>query len=244
MNFMALLMTTMAGISTIIGFFAIYVKTKGNNIIPYSLGFSAGVMIIISVIDLLPESLNFFKLKFPFSYSIFFSIFFMIIGISIALSCNSIIKKDHKDNLYRIGILSLITLILHNIPEGIITYLTTTIEFKMGLLLSLSIAAHNIPEGICIAIPIYYSTKSKSKTFFMVLVSALSELVGAIFSAIFLEKYISNTVIGVLLSLVSGIMLTLALTEILKEAKKYSVNKTLKALIIGITLAFLSHLLL
>lgn len=242
MNYYALILTTLAGLATIIGYFFIYVKNKKNNIISGALGFSAGIMLFISLIDLLPESYHYFHTKYIIKYSIILCIFFMILGSAISFSLNNIVKNNNS-NLYRVGILSMITLILHNIPEGIITYLTSTIEIKTGIILALSIATHNIPEGICIAIPIYYSTKNKYKAFSMVLISALSEPIGALIAYLFFQNYLSNIVIAILLSLVSGIMMMISISEILKEGFNYSIKRTLKYLFIGIFIAFISHLL-
>lgn len=237
------LLTTIAGISTLIGYLFIFIKVDKNKIIPISLGFSAGIMIIISTIDLLPQSYNYFNFRYVNNVSLKYSFFFFILGMALAISMRSIFKEDKKSNLYRIGILSFITLLMHNIPEGIITYLTTTIDLKMGVLMCLSIAMHNIPEGICIAIPIYYSTGSKKKAFMLVLLSAISELFGAIIAHLFLEPFLTPMIIAVLLALVAGIMILLAVTELLKEGKNYSFKLTVIFLIIGLFIGFMSHLL-
>lgn len=244
MNYNAFILTLIAGFTTIIGFFTIYIKRKRETIIPLALGFSAGIMIIISLMELLPEAYKYFNINFITKSSIILCSFFIILGFSIAVALNNIIERKNTNDLYRIGILSLITLILHNIPEGIITYLTSTFSLKLGILLTISIAIHNIPEGICIAIPIYYSTNSKLKALFMVIISAISEPIGAILGHTFLENYLSNTIIAILLSLVAGIMLALSITEILKEAFKYSKRKAILASIISIFVPLLLHLLL
>ena len=99
------------------------------------------------------------------------------IGYIINILINKKITKNkhNESNLYRIGILSMIALMIHNIPEGILTFLTSTINIKLGIKLSIAIMMHNIPEGITIAIPLYYSTKSKFKAIKNTLISGLSE---------------------------------------------------------------------
>ena len=92
----------------------------------------------------------------------------------------------NKENLYRVGIISMLAIILHNIPEGIATFISTTKDTSLGISLATSIAFHNIPEGISISIPIYYSTKSKTKAILYTFISALSEQIGAILTYLFL----------------------------------------------------------
>lgn len=242
MNILAFILSSLAGFSTILGFLFIYLKIKEDKIIPYALGFSIGIMLFISIFDLLINSYKYFHNIYISSFSLFISLFFFILGLGITLGIKSIIPKSNN-SLYCVGILSMITIILHNIPEGIITYLTTSIETKSGIILALSIALHNIPEGICIAIPIYYSTNSKLKALKYVLVSAISEPIGAITAYLFLRNISNDLIMGILLALVSGIMILVAFKDILKEGLNYSLSKVLISFLLGILLALMTHLL-
>ena len=134
---------------------------------------------------------------------------------------NYVEKKNNKNNLYKVGILSMIVLMLHNIPEGMVTFIISSKNIKLGLPISLAIALHNIPEGISISIPIYYSTKSKLKAIFYTLISSLSEPFGAIITYLFLKNIISNTLLGVLFSLIGGIMLQISTYELLPSSLVY-----------------------
>ena len=123
---------------------------------------------------------------------------------------------------------------LHNIPEGILTFSTTTVNVGLGITLALSILFHNIPEGISISVPIYYSTKSKFKAFIYTFISGFSEILGAVITYIFLYKYITNSFIGVILSLTVGIMSYISIYELLPTAFGYKNKKlTILFFIIG-----------
>ena len=193
MNINAFAITSLAGISTILGLFILNGKRE-EGIIPKALGFSAGVMIFVSLFDLLPSAIQYFQEEFIIGFHFLFCLLFILFGFLISILMNEAVHKriENSNNLYQIGILSMLAIILHNIPEGIITYLTTTIEYKTGILLAFSIACHNIPEGICIAVPIYYSTKKKWKAIKAVLLSAISEPVGAFIAYLFLQDNLSN----------------------------------------------------
>lgn len=244
MNKPAFIITSLAGISTILGFFILWIQ-KQDNVIAKSLGFSSGVLVFVSIFDLLPNSLFYFKKAFIPGFHLLFCILFFLMGILLSTILNENIHNRIGDNnsLYQIGILSMLAIILHNIPEGIITYLTTTVEYNTGILLAFSIACHNIPEGICIAIPIYYATNNKWKAFKMILLSALSEPLGACIAAFFFKENLSDMMIAIFLSLVSGIMISLALLEILPEAKKYSLKYTILYSLLGFIVMLISHLL-
>ncbi len=243
MNIQALCLTFLAGISTILGYFVIGKKWQ-DQMIPCSLGFSVGVMLFVSFFDLLPTSLGYFKSTYIAGFHILFCLLFFFLGVLLSVFMKEGIHSHSSyDSLYQIGFLSMLALMLHNIPEGIITYLTTTIEYRTGLLLTISIACHNIPEGICIAVPIYYSTKSKKQAFKMVLLSALSEPIGALFAAFFLKDKITGQFLGMLLAMVAGIMTSLVFFDILPESLSYSKKHTILFLFLGILTILISHLL-
>ena len=114
----------------------------------------------------------------------------------------------------------MIGLIIHNIPEGILTYASFKINRDLGIKMAFLIAMHNIPEGIAISIPIYYSTNNKMKAITYTLISSLAEPFGTILSIIFLKQLINNLFLGILFSMVSGIMIYISLIELPKTIKK------------------------
>ena len=119
----------------------------------------------------------------------------------------------------------MLAIILHNIPEGIITFITASSNMTLGISLAIAIALHNIPEGISISVPIYYSTKSKFKALSYTFISAISELFGAFITFLFLKNFINNTIIGILFAIVAGIMLNISLCKLLPTVKTYNYNR-------------------
>lgn len=219
------LITSIAGLSTMLGMIPIFLKIKNkDNIINASLSFASGVMLSVSIFSLLPESLNLLGDKYNGKGIFVVVLLFVVIGIFLASFIDKIFKNiDNK--LYKLGIINCIALMLHNIPEGILTFSTTTVNVSLGITLALSILFHNIPEGISISIPIYYSTNSKFKAFLYTFISGFSEILGAVITYIFLYKYINNSFIGVVLSLTVGIMSYISLQELLPTAIKYKNKK-------------------
>ena len=114
---------------------------------------------------------------------------------------------------------------VHNFPEGIVTFLSGVTNLKIGIKLSLAIMFHNIPEGICIALPIYLGTKSFKKAFSSTFLSCLAEPLGAILAYIFLYKYINDIMIAIILIFTAGIMITLSINSIYKESLKFDKNR-------------------
>lgn len=226
----------LAGISTIIGYLPTYINKKyQDTIISFSLAFSSAIMLTISILSLIPEAFNYLNTSLTFS-SIIIILIWINLGIILSLSIDKKIeKKIDNSSLYKLGILSIIALVLHNIPEGITTYLTTTNNLKLGISLSLAIALHNIPEGIAIAVPIYYSTRNRKKAFLYTIISGFSEFLGAILAHIFLKRYINNFILSIILSLTAGIMLHLSIFNLLPNSISYQKPKTVFiGLIIGI----------
>ena len=227
MNILAsFILTSLAGLSTIIGYFIIFIKGNKNKIITFSLSFASGVMLTISIIDLLPSSFN-YLCNYSLLFRLLLIIFFFILGVNLSYFISSIVDKENSNSLKKIGIISMLAIIFHNIPEGIITFMVSGVDFKLGIKLAFAISLHNIPEGISIAIPLYYATKKRLKTFFVVLISGFSEIFGAIICFLFLRNFLNNFIIGLVFSLIAGIMITIGLKELLPESFKYHENKIL-----------------
>lgn len=241
----ALLISFFAGISTLIGALFIFLPIKRDNInrfLTFSLSFSLAIMIGICISDLLPESI--FTITNAYSYrSIPLIISLFLLSYLLIKLINKFLSK-YESNLYKLGILSMVTLILHNLPEGIITFLSSYTNLGLGIKLSIAIAMHNIPEGVAIAVPIYYSTGSKKEAILKTTLSGLSEPIGALIAYIFLSKYITSNMIAIILIIVSGLMITLAIEQMLPEALKYKENKYIYfGIILGIIVIIINTLL-
>jgi len=165
---LSFIITFLAGCSTMIGFLFIYLKDNSNKVLVSSLAFASGVMFLISVSDLIPSSFQLINSVYYFIPAILICSIFVVIGVIISMTIDKYLPDNNTYNdkgLYRVGLISMLAIMLHNIPEGIATFLTTNHDLSLGITLAIALALHNIPEGISVAVPIYYSTGSKWKAF-------------------------------------------------------------------------------
>ena len=216
-----LALTLIAGLSTSLGYLFTYIKAKNiNKFICISLSFASGIMALISIKELIPNSLSYIILTSNKYYSL--SII-LVIPIIIYLFINFFNKNINiQDSLYRVGILNMIALIIHNIPEGIITFMTSTINFKLGLKLALAIITHNIPEGIIISIPIYYATKNRLKAFFYTLIAGLSEVFGALIIYLLFKNLINMLIINIIMYIIGCLMIIIVIKDLIPAILKYN----------------------
>ena len=136
--------------------------------------------------------------------------------------------SEVKDkSLFKVGLISMIAIVLHNVPEGIATFITSNNNTTLGISLAIAIAMHNIPEGISISLPIYYATGSWKKAILYTLISALSEPFGALIAFIFLKDIMNDLILGILFAAIAGIMLQISFCELLPTAKRYNDKKNL-----------------
>lgn len=239
------ILTALAGFATMIGTIPIFVKFKNvNSLIASACAFASGVMICVSIFDLIPESINYLRENFTGFLVIIISFISIMVGIFVSSTMDKIIDKvSDGSNLFKVGILSMLAIILHNIPEGIVTYIVSNRNIMLGISICIAIALHNIPEGISIAIPIYYSTKSKIKAVMYTLISAMSELLGAIITWLFLGKYITEVILGILFSFIAGIMIQISLNKLMPTSKNYDSKRSRLFLIIGFIFMIISLLI-
>jgi len=241
------IITFLAGCSTLIGFLLVFCKNNSNKVLISSLAFASGVMFLISITDLIPSSFSEINKTYYVIPAMLICSLFIVIGIIISMTIDKYLPDNsyHDGYLYRVGMISMIAIILHNVPEGIATFLTSNHDLNLGITLATALALHNIPEGISVAIPIYYSTGSKTKTFIYTLVSGMSEFVGAIFASIFLSRFSNDFFMGCLYAIIAGIMMHISIYELLPSSLKYKKTfQTIVYFIIGMLFMFISSLLL
>ena len=243
-----LLISTLAGLSTLIGALLTFLnikKSQYNKFITFCLAFSISIMIGISIFDLIPESFFQYSSVYGMSKSIILLLVAFIISYIFITTLSMLIKKEtKKEDLYRLGILNMIVLIFHNLPEGIATFLSSYQDLTLGIKLAFAIMLHNIPEGISIAIPIYYSTGNRKLALKNALISGMAEPLGAMLAFVFLKNFISEMMISIILIVVAGLMITLSIQELLPEALKYKENKMLYlGLLFGLLLVFINILI-
>ena len=215
-------------------------KKKNENMIIGSLAFAAGVMFTVSITDLIPESYSMLINIFPKFPSILYVLIFIVSGIILSMIIDKYIPTDN--NLYRVGVFAMLAIVIHNIPEGIATFMATNVNIMLGISLTIAIALHNIPEGISISIPIYYATNSKFKAIFYTFISAISEPLGALLTYLFLSNYINDRIMGFLFGIIAGIMIHISMYELLPTSKKYNNLKiTYLFFILGVTLMLINH---
>lgn len=237
-KYLAIMLSCIAGFSTTIGsIFMVINKKYKNQALSFTLSFSFIIILFICIFDLSPSAYKYLIMS-NCDHSFIMTILFIIIGIYIGKAINKInIKsKGYDKNLYRVGLISFIVLMLHNIPEGIITFITSYDNLSFGVMMTLVIAMHNIPEGIMISMPIYFSTGSKFKGFLYTFISGISEPIGALLAWLFLANIVNNTFMGVILSIVCGLMLHMVIDEIYPLMNEYNVKKYKY---LGIIIAFI-----
>jgi len=213
-----------------------------NKFITLCLSFSIAIMIGISITDLIPSSFFNILLNYNISTTLFITLLSFVFGVIIIILTNKFFQQNN-DSLYKLGILSMITLMIHNFPEGIATFMGSIQDIELGIKLSISIMLHNIPEGISIAVPIYYSTGSKKKSLLHTFLSGFAEPLGALLAFLFLKNYINEIMISIILIFVAGLMITLAIHEMFPKAQSYKCNKFIYiGLLLGIILVIINHL--
>ncbi len=224
-----LLLTALAGLSTGIGSAIAYFIRKPKIVyLSFSLGFSAGVMIYISFMELLPKSIE--NVGKSWSVTAFFAgiTFIGLIDIFIPQAKNphhyrelpDVDEAKGDEGLMRTGLFTALAIGIHNFPEGLGIFATALSDVKLGVIIAIAIAIHNIPEGIAVSIPIFYATGNRRRAFIYSFLSGVSEPVGAIIGFLILMPFLSEVFIASLLASVAGIMVYISVDEILPTAHR------------------------
>jgi len=128
--------------------------------------------------------------------------------------------EDRKSELLRTGLVTAVSIAVHNFPEGLVTFLAALTDWKVGVATAFAIAMHNIPEGISIAIPYYYASESPWKAFLLAFLSGAAEPAGALIGWVILGDIWGHEVFGVMFGLTAGVMVIISFRELLPLARK------------------------
>lgn len=241
---LAFLLSSIAGLSTVIGAFIIFISKKRTlNFLIGGISFASGVMFFLSIFDLIPESISFLNNTYKLLPTILIGLISLSFGVCLSIIIDKLFPSTFDEKaLYKLGLITMVGIMIHNIPEGIATFITTNEDFKLGLSITIAITMHNIPEGISIALPIYYYTKSKKKAFLYTFICAISEPIGAVIAYLFLKP--SFTTLGIIYAIIAGIMIHISMYELFPSAIKYKRYRiTYLFYILGLILVLINHFL-
>ena len=226
----ALLLTTGAGLATTIGsFMGLAVRKPGQRFMGFTLGFSAGVMVLVSFVELLQQGIS--SVGFLRAHAGFFVGMLSFFLIDFLVPHEYIGQHDHPDSLpetklMRTGVLVALGIGIHNFPEGMATFVGTLDNLHVGIAIAVAIAIHNIPEGLAVSVPIYVATGNRGKAFLFSFLSGVSEPVGAGLAALILFPFLTQSVLGWVLAIVAGIMVAISLDELVPAAKSFGSEHT------------------
>lgn len=240
---LAFAVTLGAGLATGIGStIAFFAKTTNKGFFALSMGFSAGVMIYLSFVEILPKSTGYLSEYFPEVQAAAFAAAALVGGLVLMAVIDALVPSganphentqvellgegsaettEAKQNraLLRMGLFVALAIAIHNFPEGLATFLLVLDDPEIGIALAIAVAMHNIPEGIAVSVPVYYATKSKLKAFRLSFLSGLAEPAGALIGYLILFQFLDHLVLGVIFAMVAGVMIFLAIDTLLPTAR-------------------------
>ena len=255
-------LTMFAGLSTGIGsLLAFFTKRTNTRFLSLALGFSAGVMIYVSFIEIFPKAREELSAHsgeasgFWLTTAAFFGGVLLIALIDKLIPSfenpHEIKKVEDIDKgvgdnqkLMRMGIFTALAIAIHNFPEGLATFIAALEDPGLGIAIAIAIAIHNIPEGIAVSVPIYYATGNKRKAFWYSFSSGLAEPVGAMVGFLILMPFLSPLMFGLIFAGVAGIMIFISIDELLPAAQEFGEHHlSIYGLIAGMLVMALSLLL-
>ena len=153
------------------------IKRPTERILYGSLAFAASMMLGISFLSLIPESLKITSLYLVFLSFIVGAVMMRVIDKALPHINPGLMPKE-KSSVEKSVTMLVVGMALHNFPEGLAVGVAFALDPVFGLAIALGIAMHNIPESIAVIVPLYALTKSKVKSFLITGTTAIFELAG------------------------------------------------------------------
>ncbi|NSW90108.1 MAG: zinc transporter ZupT [Firmicutes bacterium] len=258
-------LTLFAGISAGIGgLFTTFCRKTNTKFLSFILGFSAGVMVYLSFMEILPEAKSFLVNKLGEPAGLWVTSVAFFGGVLIIAIIDKLIPSSdnphvshkieeiqscdvnyNRKRLLRTGLFTAFAITIHNFPEGIASFASALKDPALGIMIAIAIAIHNIPEGMAVSIPVFCATGSKKKAFLLSLASGLSEPLGALVGFLILKPFLNDIVFGILFAAVAGIMVYISFDELLPMAEEYGEHHlAILGLMVGMALMAISLILL
>jgi len=256
-------LTLFAGLATGVGSaLAFFAKRTNTRFLSLALGFSAGVMLYVSFIEIFFKAKEALVNAFGIIPGTWITVASFFSGVLLIGTIDKLVPSfenpheirnveemkengpdDREQKLLRTGMFTALAIAIHNFPEGLATFAAALSDPALGISIAVAIAIHNIPEGISVSVPIYYATGSKKKAFYYSFLSGIAEPIGALIGYGILLNFFSDFIFGILFSGVAG-MVFISLDELLPSAQKYGEHHlSIYGLILGMAVMALSLLL-
>lgn len=220
---------------TLIGASIVFLfKKVKKNIMDAMLGFAAGIMIAASFFSLLEPSLK-MAVNLKMTPWIVTTIGFisggllLFIGDRIFTKIDKKISKNKDENnktkSLKRCIMLILSITLHNIPEGLavgvafggIAYGIEGATLSSALMIALGIGIQNFPEGTAVSVPLRREGLSRKKAFFFGQLSGLVEPISGVLGALLVLKV--RTLLPFLLAFAAGAMIYVVVEELIPESQ-------------------------
>ena len=243
MNNTLLLIVAISVLGPVLGSLIGVLREPSKRFMYNMLAFAGGVMLAISFLELIPESIHFSSVWIATGGILFGAIVMFGVDRLIPHIHPEMCEQEQGKKLKKTAFYLLIGIFLHNFPEGMAIAIGAVSGAKVGVVIALAIAIHNIPEGICTSAPYYHVTKKRLKSFLVSASTAIPILLGFLFANWFYQ-YISNNAIGFIVGATAGLMIYITADEIIPAScAKTTDHRTIFSLILGILFVILLGLL-
>jgi zinc transporter, ZIP family len=235
---LAFALTAFAGLATGIGSaLALFARRTSTRFLSASLGFSAGVMIYVSFVEILADARASLTAEIGARPGAWVTLLAFFGGMGVSALIDRLVPKVENPHevhrveemahrapdakLMRLGLVSATAIALHNFPEGIATFMAALDHPRLGVSIAVAVALHNIPEGIAVAVPVFYATGSRARAFGWSFLSGLAEPLGALVAWLLVGERLGGGLRGALFAAVAGVMVFISFDELLPTAREY-----------------------
>lgn len=240
----SLLLTFLAGLFILFGgMFVLLFKNK-DRIHSFSIGLSIGVLLLLLILDLVPESYELLNASFNKTGSIVLLILISILGILLVRLLDHFMPEHHGEHkTTHVAQMTGIALFIHNVVEGMALYATCMADIKMGLMLVIGIAMHNFALGLSISSELLTHEKNKKHLFNTLLFLTISTFIGGVVMSLFNVYLETSLTLAIIITLTVGMIVYIVFFELIPHFIniKKKKNATI-GLIVGIILMLLTLL--
>jgi ZIP family zinc transporter len=213
-----ILLSLLSSVTTCLGVALAMSLRDNTRVIVAGLGFSVGIMVLVPVVDLMPESIA--------VTGVFGALTTAMLSAAVVWTAQFALSDFHlielrwttEETIIKSAYLVVFGLILHDVPEGFAMANAYIASPSLGILVAIAIAVHNLPEQFAMAVPAVMS-RSRRFLFGAALLSALAEPVGAIIGLAAVG--VAPSLHAYFLAFAAGAMIFVSIHELVPMARRY-----------------------
>lgn len=229
----------LASVANVFGGFIIFIKKDwSRRSLNALMALSAGVLVSIAFLDLIPEAIHEDANSAMFILLGFMSIFFFQQFVAAHFHFGEETHRHGHPKSAATG--AFMGLMIHTFFDGLSIVASFSVDIRLGVTVLFAVLLHKIPDGLTISSIVFAIYQNKQKAIWAAIMLGVSTITGAVVAVLLSGMFMSHEqMITIAISFTAGIFLYVAGTDLLPVINRTEDRPVSSLFFVGVLLYFL-----